>query len=362
MTGGRRVRGRTAAALVAVTLAACAQGAEAGHNHTAIDESLSAPIGAPPDASLDAPPDASIGAPPDASIGAPPDASLGAPLGAPPDAPLGAPPDASLVASGAGVGEPDVAFGGPQGNIPQFIAECAFSHSNRDDPIVFPGQPGVAHLHAFFGAVQADAVSTAASLLASDTLCDQQLDHSSYWAPALIDHGEVIQPDKVTAYYRPGPGVEPTTVMPYPLGLKMIAGAVHDGPRPSTNVASWTCGVSPRNDPTPPDCPPDKGLRMIVTFPDCWDGTNLDSPDHRSHVIYSAGGNCPSTHSVAVPQLTTTLAYPITGTGHELSLSSGGIDTLHVDFFNAWDVNKLRTEVESCLHREVVCGVTSTKT
>ena len=260
------------------------------------------------------------------------------------------------------VGEPDVAFGGPQGNIPQFIAECAFSHSNRDDPIVSPGRPGVAHLHDFFGAVQADAASTAASLLASDTFCDQQLDHSSYWAPALIDHGEVIQPDKVTAYYRPGAGVDATAVEPYPLGLKMIAGSAHDGPRPSTNVASWTCGVSPRNDPTPPECPPDKGLRMIVTFPDCWDGTNLDSVDHRSHVVYSADGKCPSTHPVAVPQLTTTLAYLITGSGHELSLSSGSIDTLHVDFFNAWDVKKLRTEVESCLHRKVVCGVTSTKT
>lgn len=260
------------------------------------------------------------------------------------------------------IGEPDVAFGGPQGNIPQFIAECAFSHSNRDDPIVSPGQPGVAHLHHFFGAVRADAASTAESLLASETFCDQQLDRSSYWAPALLDGDVVIQPDKLTAYYRPGPGVDPTIVEPYPLGLKMIAGAAHDGLRPSTKVASWTCGVSPRNDPTPPECPAGNGLRMIVTFPDCWDGTSLDSPDHRSHVVYSASGKCPSTHPVSVPQLTTTLAYLITGPGHELSLSSGSIDTLHVDFFNAWDVDKLRTEVESCLHREVVCGVTSTRT
>ncbi len=172
----------------------------------------------------------------------------------------------------------------------------------------------------FFGAVQADASSTAESLLASETFCDQQLDHSSYWAPALLDRGDVVQPDKVTAYYRPGHGIDPTTVEPYPLGLKMIAGTAHSGPRPSTKVASWTCGVSPRNEPSPPDCPPDSGLRMIVTFPDCWDGTNLDSPDHRSHVVYSTGGACPPTHPVAVPQLTATLAYLITGSGHELSL------------------------------------------
>lgn len=46
----------------------------------------------------------------------------------------------------------------------------------------------------------------------------------------------------------------------------------------------------------------------------CWDGQNLDSPDHKSHVAYpvtgpqtftgtSVGGDCPSTHPVKIPQL-----------------------------------------------------------
>jgi hypothetical protein len=46
----------------------------------------------------------------------------------------------------------------------------------------------------------------------------------------------------------------------------------------------------------------------------CWDGVNLDSPDHKSHVAYptagpatfsgsSTGGACPSTHPVKIPQL-----------------------------------------------------------
>lgn len=44
----------------------------------------------------------------------------------------------------------------------------------------------------------------------------------------------------------------------------------------------------------------------------CWDGKNLDSPDHKAHVAYptsgpanflSLGGNCPSTHPVRIPQL-----------------------------------------------------------
>jgi len=32
------------------------------------------------------------------------------------------------------------------------------------------------------------------------------------------------------------------------------------------------------------------GWRVTVTFPSCWDGKNLDSPDHRSHVAYPASG------------------------------------------------------------------------
>jgi hypothetical protein len=51
------------------------------------------------------------------------------------------------------------------------------------------------------------------------------------------------------------------------------------------------------------------GWRVSVHFPSCWDGKNLDSPDHKTHVAYpqsgtfESGGACPSTHPVKVPQL-----------------------------------------------------------
>jgi hypothetical protein len=43
----------------------------------------------------------------------------------------------------------------------------------------------------------------------------------------------------------------------------------------------------------------------------CWDGKNLDSPDHKSHVAYPAGGNfqadnqgkCPTSHPIKIPQV-----------------------------------------------------------
>ncbi len=41
---------------------------------------------------------------------------------------------------------------GPQGVVPQFVVECEPSHAAPDDPIVRPGQPGMSHLHQFFGA------------------------------------------------------------------------------------------------------------------------------------------------------------------------------------------------------------------
>lgn len=51
------------------------------------------------------------------------------------------------------------------------------------------------------------------------------------------------------------------------------------------------------------------GWRVSIHFPSCWDGKNLDSIDHKSHVAYPAsgtfesGGACPSTHPVKIPQI-----------------------------------------------------------
>jgi hypothetical protein len=40
-------------------------------------------------------------------------------------------------------------------------------------------------------------------------------------------------------------------------------------------------------------------------------------------------------------------------------LASGGVLSGHADFMNGWDQRRLETEVRSCLHRKVVCGVAS---
>lgn len=45
------------------------------------------------------------------------------------------------------------------------------------------------------------------------------------------------------------------------------------------------------------NCP--NGLRTQVFFPSCWDGKNLDSANHASHMAYPSGtdsGHCPASH------------------------------------------------------------------
>lgn len=252
---------------------------------------------------------------------------------------------------------------GPQGTVGQFVVECGYSHTAPDDPIVFPGEPGMSHSHDFFGNTTTDASSTLDSLLEGGTTCQNKADTASYWAPTLLDGGVPVQPTLGTAYYRAAPGVDPTEVVAFPTGFRVIAGdltATEDDPRP-VDIAGWTCGVTTRLSGAPPNCPDSAPLRAVITFPDCWDGVNVDSVDHRSHAANSADGECPESHPVHIPQLTFAINYPISGTDHDLSLASGSVYGIHSDFFNAWDQDELEDKVTLCLHRDAVCGLSSNR-
>jgi len=45
-----------------------------------------------------------------------------------------------------------------------------------------------------------------------------------------------------------------------------------------------------------------EGIMSSLRFPTCWDGVNLDSPDHMAHMSYpetgtfESAGPCPATH------------------------------------------------------------------
>lgn len=272
---------------------------------------------------------------------------------------------------------------GPQGSYGQFVTDCALSHSAPEDPIVHPTSPdtdpdhaahlgdagsdtghgagGVSHLHQFFGNTSTDSASTLESLLGADTTCQKKLDKAAYWAPALYDHGEVVRPTKSTAYYRVAPGVDPTRIQAFPPGLKIIAGDADATAPQSPDLAGWSCGTSSIHSAAPPVCPVSAPLRAVITFPDCWDGVNTDSADHRSHMTNSTAGLCPESHPVHVPQLTFAITYPIFGEGHELSLASGPIETLHSDFINSWHQDSLEAEIDNCLRRDITCSLASNR-
>lgn len=237
----------------------------------------------------------------------------------------------------------------------RMVTTCDLSHLASDDPLVMPGQAGASHLHAFFGNRSVDAASSVAAIADGDTTCETVADRASYWVPALLDeHGSPIEPDGADVYYRAGRGVDPTAVEPYPHGLAVIAGNGHASEPQPVSVVGWSCSANPVRSAQPPSCA--GALRLRITFPDCWNGDDLRSEDHRSHMAYSDAQGCPSSHPVAVPQLELVVRYPHTGDTDGLSLSSGPPGTAHADFWNLWEPDALAREVRACINGNVVCG------
>ncbi len=250
---------------------------------------------------------------------------------------------------------------GPQGRFGQFVVKCTYSHTAPDDPIVHPGAPGRSHSHDFYGSTATDASSTAESLLTTDTTCDKKVDTAAYWQPTLFNRGVPVTPSHINAYYRAAPGVDPTTVVPFPLGIELLAGdPTATTPQPG-EVAGWVCGAQTNLRSGPPDCSDRAPLHMVLTFPDCWDGEQLRTADHRSHAAYSRDGRCPESHPVVLPQLTMAIAYPIGFGDHELSLASGNVYSAHGDFLNAWDPEGQAREVTACIVNDVVCDLASNR-
>src|SRR4029450_12324891 len=91
-------------------------------------------------------------------------------------------------------------------------------------------------------------------------------------------------------------------------------------------------------------------LRLQVNFPNCWDGTRLDSADHKVHMAYSTDGVCPASHPVETPALTIVIHYGIAG-GGGLGPPPGGQFSGHADFVNAWNQATLQALVDRYLNR-----------
>jgi hypothetical protein len=100
----------------------------------------------------------------------------------------------------------------------------------------------------------------------------------------------------------------------FPPGFRMTVGSptVKDV-NGTKNGLRYTCldTILTRGSETPdfPKRPCAAGIMAIHHFPSCWDGKNLDSPDHQSHMYstvkggFREAGPCPASHPVRMPQL-----------------------------------------------------------
>lgn len=257
-----------------------------------------------------------------------------------------------------------------------FRVNCGYSHMAFDDPIVLPGQPGKSHLHTFFGNTSTDALSTTASLLAakSSTCNGGVANLTSYWVPAMIDSTNLraLVPSDSIFYYKTGYLVPLSTMKAPPSGLRMVGG---NSATRTTPVADWSpnavysfeCwsdslpGGRGGFQQTIPACPVGGNVLMMLVFPDCWDGVNLDSPDHRSHMAYSRG-TCPSTHPVLLPQVTLNIHYAVTvgqdSTKWRLASDNytgpGGY-SVHGDVWFNWQADIEDTWLNNCLKASKDC-------
>ncbi|GAA3334931.1 hypothetical protein GCM10020358_01220 [Amorphoplanes nipponensis] len=253
----------------------------------------------------------------------------------------------------------------PAGNVrvPEFNASCTVSHSRTDDPIVFPGLPGASHMHTFLGNDSTDAHTTTMTLLANaGSSCKPGEDRSAYWIPELTENGKKLDPHGVTVYY--GSRLkDPTRTVPFPQGFRMIVG---DAKRQVATPAGapgqfWCAGAGGEtgrsSDGNWPVCARTAELTFQLTFPDCWDGVHLDSPDHKSHVGGPGpDGTCASgKFPVAIPSLSFVIGYPSSGSAAGFKLSSGNASSMHGDAFFAWDDAALGSRVKNCIVQKAKC-------
>ncbi|RAL06864.1 DUF1996 domain-containing protein [Aspergillus homomorphus CBS 101889] len=278
----------------------------------------------------------------------------------------------------------------------EFTFSCVPLTTQLSDPIVSPG--GISeHVHVVAGGTafqRTMGLDTARN--ARETTCGVAIDKSNYWIPQLYNQlpdgsFELVEYQSTSIYYLGRAcnyGVDMTycnaSVYPIapPEGLRMIAGdpnlRSYNDSDMAQRAVSHMCmeydGSSNETKHFPRQ--PCQAVRSQIFMPSCWDGKNLDSPDHKSHMAYPAIGDynkgvCPKSHPVAIYSIFLEFFFntaPLES--YQNLVYSMGDATgygLHGDFIHGWtDQDALRQAMETCTGSQGLedpdCSVTRTQT
>jgi hypothetical protein len=234
-----------------------------------------------------------------------------------------------------------------------FRFSCIPTHFAYDDPVVYPGEPGRAHLHMFYGNADVRYDSTSESIINSGaSSCGGGItNRSAYWVPTLFtEDDEPVLPAKIILYYKSWVS-DRSDIQPVPAGLQILANENILGAnapvvaRPNTPSDTWgtpfrvTDGVAGHID-------SGVGIAMTVNFPNCLAVDDngdpiLTSPGGTSHVAYG-GASCPSSHPYTIPTLTQNIYYADVPYESDWYLASDVMNdapkgtTLHADYMAGW--------------------------
>ena len=256
-----------------------------------------------------------------------------------------------------------------------FRVVCTPSHMSNDDPLVFPGQKDAAHSHTFFGNTSTNYASDLSNMSAvgNSTCKGGLINRSAYWVPSMVDttQNKPFAPDVAIFYYKRG-YVPAGMVKAPPKGLRILAGDPKATTPAQNEHAAYTClsripffGWKS----SIPACNVGETMQMKVTFPQCWDGKNLDSPDHKSHMAYSklsytTANKCPTTHPIGIPLIALNMNFKVDSiNSHKiwrLASDNYGLDQQggisgHADWVSGWSLPFIQGFVDNCLNRDVDC-------
>ncbi|BBC37067.1 uncharacterized protein SGFS_083610 [Streptomyces graminofaciens] len=234
-----------------------------------------------------------------------------------------------------GVGQNGLAANGNSGSRGTFTSNCGTNgndNHNTDNVIVAPGTAnGAHHLHDYVGNQSNDAFASDQELAAAQTTCQNQGDKSSYFWPVLrlqdgsqdFDQnndgggkegnvGKILQPAQAQLKFV---GNKKGNVVAMPTALRIITGDAKAFVNGNANAnVNWSCtGFENKVQLKDkyPICPQGSQVVRTTNFQSCWDGQNIDSANHRTHVSFVQGDGSCANGFKAIPQLQVRLVYNV---------------------------------------------------